>query len=70
MWQIVVASLLVIIAFVFVGRRMYRFVRSVRTKNKRLICQDCPLVNACTSDDEQTGKCPQTTTDKAVEDPH
>lgn len=70
MLQVCIAIVLVVIAFGFVARRLYIFVRSVRTKNKKTACQDCPLANACTSNDVQTGKCSQSTADKSTAKPH
>lgn len=59
MLQAVVSLFLVLLAFVFVGIRVYRFVRSVRTKGRKGACADCPLVSECTSSVEQKGKCSQ-----------
>ncbi len=63
MLQVLLSLFLVLLAFVFVGKRLYRFVRSVGTKGKKSACVDCPLVSECTSNAEQKGKCNQTAPD-------
>ena len=69
MWQMGITWALIVAAVIFIGRRLYRFLRSVRTKGKKAMCQDCPLVNACISGDEPTEKCPQNTKDTTTECP-
>lgn len=70
MLQVVLALSFVALAFLYLGIRIYRFVLSIRTKNKENLCKDCPLVNECTSNVEQKEKCHQTTSDISKEDLH
>ena len=70
MLQAVVSLFLVLLAFVLVGIRVYRFVRSVRTKGRKGACADCPLVSECTSNVERKGKCNQIKSDMSKGERH
>ena len=67
MLQAVVSLFLVLLAFVFVGIRVYRF---VRTKGRKGACADCPLVSECTSNVERKGKCNQIKSDMSKGERH